>query len=87
MGLDHPDLVYDKNQYDPDHDPAYSRQKTGGHNWAGGWIDPSVELPGYKEHPTMSLDESMKRYENTRRKAQSDQLYIRALQLAEGSGF
>lgn len=79
--------MYDKNQYDPDHDPSYSRRKTGGHNWAGGWIDPSVELPGYKEHPTMSLEESTKRFENTRRKAQSDQLYIRALQLAEGSMF
>lgn len=35
--------------------------KKGGYQWAGAWIDPSVKLGGYKEHPTMSHVQSVGR--------------------------
>jgi len=44
--------------YDIDHDVRASQAKTGGHTWAGGWINPSAPLGGYKEHPTLSVQES-----------------------------
>lgn len=53
-------------EHDPDYDPRQSRAKTGGYQWAGAWIDPSYPLGGPKEHPTMSLAESQKRYAASR---------------------
>lgn len=88
MDLSHPDIKFNKgSDYDVDYDSSLSARKKGGYQWAGGWIDPSVQPSGYKEHPTMSLSESNKRYENARAKARSDQMYIRALEMAEGSAF
>lgn len=78
----------DNQGYDPDYDPMYSRSKKGGYTWAGGHIDPSVPLSGgYKEHPTMSLSESIKRQQNFQQRAKSDAIFARALYEVEGSAF
>lgn len=44
--------------YDADKDPRYSAAKTGGYQWADGWIDPSYRLAGPKDHPTLSVQDS-----------------------------
>lgn len=72
---------------DPDFDPWYSKVKKGGYKWAGGDIDPSVPLSGYKEHPTFSVSDSNKRYEDFQRRTKSDAIFARALYEAEGSTF
>lgn len=61
--------------------------KKGGYTWAGAWIDPSVPLSGVKDHPTMSLDDSMKKYNNFQSRMKSDAIYARALYEHEGSNF
>lgn len=48
-------------RYDPDHDVRFSKLKTGGYRFADAWIDPSVPLSGYKEHPTLSVEDSYKK--------------------------
>lgn len=46
---------------DSDFKSAYSKRKKGGYQWAGGFIDPSIKLGGYKEHPTMTHVQSVGR--------------------------
>lgn len=79
------DLV--SKDYDPDFDSQYSSLKKGGYQWAGGWIDPNVKLSGYKEHPTLSVSDSLKKQQAYQERAKSDAIMARALYLAEGSGF
>lgn len=79
-------LKYDRAK-DPDFDPAYSRAKSGGYHWAGAWIDPSVPMSGPKEHPTMSVEESNKRYAAARSSLMGYALKKRRLYEKEGSAF
>lgn len=72
---------------DEDYNSFYSKKKKGGYEWAGSWIDPSIPLSGYKEHPTLSLSDSLKKQEAFQRRAKSDAIYARALAFAEGSAF
>jgi len=59
---------YDRNT-DFDYDPRQSTQKSGGYNWAGGYIDPSPTLRGYVDHPTMSPWKSQQMQKRFQRKA------------------
>jgi len=72
---------------DPDFNPEFSRMKKGGYQWAGGWIDPSVPATGRIDHPTMSVSDSNKRYEDFQSRMKSDAMMVRALYEAEGSAY
>jgi len=51
----------------PNNEEDQSSLKAGGYEWAGGFIDPSVKLEGYMEHPTLTEEESMSKFDEFRR--------------------
>lgn len=72
---------------DPDYQSFYSKQKKGGYQWAGGWIDPSVKLPGYKENPTMDIRTSFLKHKNFLRRAKDWKVQRQLYQMKEGSNY
>jgi hypothetical protein len=61
--------------------------KTGGYQWAGGWIDPSVPLAGYKEHPTMSVADSEKKFELQRKSWAANKVQRALYYAAQGDSY
>jgi len=54
-----------------DKDQRFSTAKTGGYHWADAWIDPSVQLAGIKDHPTMSVEDSYRKQRRFQTEAQA----------------
>lgn len=73
--------------YDVDHDPSQQRFKRGGYTWAGGWIDPKVPAGGPKEHPTMSLADSIRKNQEFVNSAKKWKLQRNLDYAMAGSGF
>lgn len=72
---------------DEDYNPYHSEIKKGGYTWGGGYIDPAVKLPGYKEHPTLGFEESIVRGMKFRKGAQDWGVQKNLFHLQEGSNF
>lgn len=72
---------------DSDYKSYYSKRKQGGYQWAGGWIDPSVPLQGYKEHPTMDIRESFNKHRKFLKRARDWKVQRQLYQMQEGSNY